>query len=82
MQNIFLLDKIFPTVVIIILIYFWNKYIVKYIVNYIASFNLDNNLNTEKKRTFFINNEKNIIYYGRLFYWFCAMFLIINIWIH
>jgi hypothetical protein len=69
------LIKVGQIVLILAVIYLWNKYIVKILIHKIIGFQKKNNAENIDKQPikFFVDNELNIIKFAQYFYWFGAL---------
>jgi hypothetical protein len=75
------LIKILQILLLGILIFLWNKFIVTTIVKTIVRFHKKNNANNIDKQPvkFVVDNELNIIKYAQYFYWFGGLIIAIRI---
>jgi len=76
-----LISKIGQILLILGLIYLWNKYIVELIIGKVIGFHKKNNKQNLNKQPikFFVENESNIINFGKIFYWFGGIIIILGI---
>ncbi|WP_165734419.1 hypothetical protein [Polaribacter sp. 20A6] len=76
-----LISKIGQILFIVVLIYLWNKFIVKLLIGTVVNFHKKNNVKNLNKQPikFFVKNELKIINMARLFYWFGGIIIIIGI---
>lgn len=76
-----ILAKIINIILIIFLIYIWNKYVVTYIVKSVNGFHKRNNVVnlTRQPIKFAIENELTIIRFAQGFYWIGGSIIIIGI---
>ncbi|PZW37627.1 hypothetical protein LX95_02872 [Mesonia algae] len=76
-----LTSKIGQILFIIVLIYLWNKFIVKLIIGKVVNFHKKNNAKNLNKQPikFFVENELKIIKIARLIYWFGGIIIIFGI---
>ena len=76
-----LISKIGQILLILGIIYLWNKYIVKLIIEKVIGFHKKNNKKNLNKQPikFFVENESNIINFGKAFYWFVGIIIILGI---
>jgi hypothetical protein len=72
-----LLLKIGKILIILGLIYLWNKYIVKTLIHKVIGFHKRNNTERINKQPikFLIDNEFKIIKFAQYFYWFGAIII-------
>lgn len=75
------LAKIWQILLILTIIYFWNKYIPKLLIHNLNKFHKKNNAKNINKQPvkFFIDNELIIIKLAQYFYWFGAIIICISI---
>jgi len=75
------ISKIGQIIFVVVLIYLWNKYIVKLIIGKVINFHKKNNKQNLNKQPikFFVKNELNIIKISRFFYWFGGIIIVIGI---
>ena len=78
-------EKIVKIVMILFVIYLWNRFIIKPVLkNFIATNKKINEKNLYKKPiNFLVENETNFIKYAQYFYWFggivsCIQILVLN----
>lgn len=66
------IEKILKVLMILVVIYLWNRFIIKTMLkNFIALNKRRNEQNTYKQPiNFLVENEVNIIKYAQYFYWF------------
>jgi hypothetical protein len=75
------LIKIGQVLAIIIVIYLWNKFIIKRLIMKVTDFHRTNNSENTLKQPikFFVVNELKIIKFAQYFYWFGAIIMSIGI---
>ena len=76
-----LISKIGQILFIVVLIYLWNKFIVKLLIGTVVNFHKKNNVKNLNKQPikFFVENELKIINIAKLFYWFGGIIIIVGI---
>lgn len=75
------LTKFLTILILFIVVFFWNKYIVEYNLNRLVKFHKNNNADNLDKQPikFYIQNKTAILRFAKGFYWFG--FVIITIMI-
>ena len=75
------LNKLLTIVILFVVVFFWNKYIVEYNLNSLVKFHENNNADNLDKQPikFYIQNKTAILRFAKGFYWFG--FVIITIMI-
>ena len=79
-----MIQKLLLSIAVILVVYFWNKIIVKqFLVGGIIKYYKNNNSDNLNKQPikFFINNENKIVNITSLVYWFGAIMILYGIWI-
>jgi F420-0:gamma-glutamyl ligase-like protein len=76
-----LISKIGQILLILVVIYLWNRYVVKLIIGELIGFHRKNNERNLNKQPikFFVENELNIINFVKAFYWFGGIIIILGI---
>lgn len=66
------LTKFLTILILFIVVFFWNKYIVEYNLNRLVKFHKNNNADNLDKQPikFYIQNKTAIIKFAKGFYWF------------
>jgi hypothetical protein len=77
----YFLLKFGQIIIILIVIYLWNTYLINTLIkSVIISHKRNNTANiTKQPIKFFVDNEKNIIKFGQYFYWFGGLIISLNI---
>jgi hypothetical protein len=75
------LNKLLTILILFVVVFFWNKYIVEYNLNSLVKFHENNNADNLDKQPikFYIQNKTAILRFAKGFYWFG--FVIITIMI-
>ena len=65
------LNKLFTILILFIIIFFWNKYVVEFIINRLEKFHKNNNFRNLNKQPirFLLQNKNIIIEFAKAFYW-------------
>jgi len=78
------LNKLITILILFVVIFFWNKYIVEYIFNRPEKFHRkynEENLNKQPIK-FYLENKRNLIKFAKWFYWFSfiilTLFILVN----
>jgi hypothetical protein len=82
MLNSFL-TKLLLSVLLVLLIYFWNKFVPKRLIRGATNFHKKHNkgaLNTNPVR-FVVKNEAKLIKGMQVFYWMAALLILLGIWL-
>ena len=76
-----LISKIGQIIFIIVLVYLWNKLIVKLVIRKVVDFHKKNNVENLNRQPikFFVENDSNIIKIARFIYWFGGVIIIFGI---
>lgn len=74
-------SKFINIILVIILIYLWNKFVVNFIIKRINTFHKTRNVTNINKQPikFVIENETQIIRFAQGFYWIGGIIVIINL---
>ena len=75
------LAKVSQIIMISLVIYLWNKFIITTLIKKVVNFYKKNNANNLNKQPikFIVNNELIIIKYAQYFYWFGCLLISIGI---
>ena len=73
--------KIFPILILFLIIYLWNRFIIKNIIKLLIGFQKKYNTNNLNKQPikFIVENEKNIYKLASGFYWFGGIIISLGI---
>jgi len=78
-----ILGKLLKSLLLIVIIYFWNKIVPELLVNTLSNFHKKyNRKNLDKfPITLLVGNEQMIIGTFKVFYWIALVFLLIGLWV-
>ena len=78
-----ILKKILLSLVLILTVYIWNKFVPKWLVNSMSNFHKKNNSENIDRFpiTLLIGNEMILIRFMQGFYWVGLVMMIIGVWI-
>lgn len=75
------LNKFITILILFVIIFFWNKYIVEYVFNRPEKFHKkynEENLNKQPIK-FYLENKRNLIKFAKWFYWIGFVYLSIMV---